>query len=549
MEKSKGIWSKIKNSKKRTKIIFLIILILIIGGGILAFRGGEASFEWTEVKRGDVIQEVSATGVVESAEEVDLRFKSSGIVDKINVSVGDEVKKGDYLIQLSSGELYSQYLQAQSNYEQARAKLDQLLAGATVEEIRVAEQVVENTSRDLEDTRLEAENNLDQDYNSALVYLIDASSKYNNALADLSDIERLYFYRSSTLDSTFRSKKDQAENAFWGISSINEEGAEYYIDLAVDDSSHENIDTALIEMRSALKELIDALDYAKKGLSDPTIREDVSSTDRTRIETNITNANAAFSNINSAQKNIADQRVSNQISINSAENLYKKAVADLEELKAPPRGVDVSVYQADVNKYKANMNEYSQRLKDASIIAPFDGIVAKIDVKIGEVVTAAGRVVASLISPGGFQINADISEADIRKVDVGDSVDIVLDAFPEKEWAGRIVEIEPGETIIDGVVYYQTKILFDEESEEIRSGMSADATIRTDVRENVLFVPYRALVFKDENRYLRVIENIEKESYKEILVKTGIRGRNGEVEIVSGVNEGDKVVTFIKKDD
>ncbi|MBA7631948.1 Macrolide export protein MacA [subsurface metagenome] len=190
------------------------------------------------------------------------------------------------------------------------------------------------------------------------------------------------------------------------------------------------------------------------------------------------------------------------------------------------------------------MNEYLQKLKDASIIAPFNGTVAKIDGKIGEVISANGKVIISLISPGAFQIRADISEADISKVDIEDSVEIILDAFPEEKWIGQIVEVEPGETVIEAVVYYRIKILFEEISDKLKSGMSADVTIQTDKKENVLHVPYRAIVFKDDKKIVRVLKG---KKIEEKEVETGLRGSEGEVEIISGLEGGEKVVTYIKK--
>jgi len=283
---------KIKKTKKKTKIIVGIILVIVlIIGGFLIFRKKESPYEIGEVMRGDIVEEVSVTGGVESAEEVDLRFKTSGIVDRINVKVGDVVRKGTYLIQLSSGDVSSQFLQAQASYNQAKAKLDQLLIGATTEEIKVAEQVVD----------------LQEDYNNALVYLVDSSSKCNKAIADLKDIERTYFYRSSSLENLYREKRSSAENSFFG-----DDRGKDMVDKALDDPINENIDSALSEMKTALEKTIDALDYAKKSMSDPTIREDVVAADKATIDTDISNINSAYSNINSAKNSISYQRINNR---------------------------------------------------------------------------------------------------------------------------------------------------------------------------------------------------------------------------------------------
>ncbi|HUT96362.1 MAG TPA: efflux RND transporter periplasmic adaptor subunit [Candidatus Paceibacterota bacterium] len=532
---------KIKTLKKKTKIIFGIVLIVIILILIPILKPKEPTYETGFVERGDVIQEVSANGMVQSIDEIDLRFKTNGTVERILVKVGDSVKKGAYLVNLDSGTVYSQYLQAQASYNQAKAKLDQLIAGASNAEIKVSEQILENARIALEDARAKAENDLNQDYGSALVYLIDSSSKYNKALADLKDMERLYFYYSDSLSVVFMDKSDRAEEAYLGTSTIK--GAKDYIDDAEENPTYSNIDAALDNMWLALQKITDALDYAKTAMSDPSTREKVSATDRTTIDTNIVNLNAAVSNINTAKTDIANQKITNQININTAESAYNKAKVDLEKLQALPRAVDIAVYQADVDKYKANLAEYSKKLSDASIIAPFDGIIAKIDAKIGEVITAGEKVITSLISQNGLQIEIDIPETDISKVSMDDPVLIILDALPEESFSGQIIEIDSSKTIIDSVVYYKVKILFEGDEQKIKSGMSGDATIQAEKRDNVLNVPQRAVVSKNSKKFVRVLDG---EEIVETEVTTGLRGNKGEIEILRGLSEGEKIITFMK---
>ena len=532
---------KIKTLKRKTKIILGIVLIVVILILIPVLKTEKPTYETGFVARGDVIQEVSANGMVQSIDEIDLRFKTNGTVERILVKVGDKVKKGVYLVSLDSGTVYSQYLQAQASYSQVKAKLDQLLAGASSEEIKVSEQVLENAAISLNDARDKAENDLNQDYGSALVYLIDSSSKYNKALADLKDMERLYFYYSDSLSVIFRDKNDKAEEAYLGTSTIK--GAKDYVDDAEMDPIYSNIDAALDNMWLALQKITDALDYTKTAMSDPSTREKVSATDRTTIDTDIINANTAVSNINTAKADIANQKVTNQININTAESTYNKAKVDSEKLQALPRGVDIAVYQADVDKYKANLAEYSKKLSDASIIAPFDGIIAKIDARIGEVITAGEKVIISLTSPEGLQIEIDIPETDISKVSMDDPVLIILDALPEESFLGQTIEIDSSKTIIDSVVYYKVKILFEGDEQKIKSGMSGEATIQAEKRDNVLNVPQRAVVSKNSKKFVRVLDG---EEIVETEVTTGLRGNKGEIEILSGLSEGEKIITFMK---
>lgn len=529
----------------KTKFIILIGIIVLGIISWIIFKGkGELPYDFVIVERGDVIEEVSATATVKPAKDVNLRFETSGTVEKVYVSEGLKVKEGTHLVKLYTGKLYSQFLQAQASYNQANAELDKLLAGTTTEEIQVAEQVVENAKIALEDAKAKADNDLAEKYDDALVYLSNASSDANIALADLKNLESDYFSGSSTIATAFGAKEGIAREAFFGISGIGKKGAQEIANEAISNPTYENIDNALLEMRAAVNKVKDALDYTRQAMSDPVLRNDVSSTDKTTVDTDISNMNTALTNISTAQQAIDSQKVTNQTNINSAENTLNKAEDDLAEVKTTPRDVDIAVYQANVDKAKASMVELEQKLDDAVLAAPIEGVVSKVNVKIGETVIAGGEPAVSLISVSKFEIEVDIPEADIGKVKLGNPVEISLDAFPEESWPGQIAEMEPAETLIEGVVYYRVTVIFDEIDERIKSGMSADVTIETDRRENVLSVPYRAVVYKEGKKIIRILEGKE---IKEIEVETGLKGSKGEIEIISGLNEGDKVITFIKK--
>jgi len=542
MEVFKKLLQKIKALKKKTKIILGIVVILIILILIPILKPKKPSYELGKVVKSDVIQEISANGTVESTNEIDLKFKTTGTVDKIFTKVGANVKKGTYLLSLDSGAVYSQYLQAQASYNQAKAKLDQLLAGVSEEEIKVTEQVLKNAQISLNDAKDKAENDLNQDYNSSLVYLIGASSKCNKAITDIKDIEKLYFNGSDSFSKTFVEKRGQTEEIFLGIASSGIKGARELVEIAANNQSKENIDLALSKMWVALQKTSEILDYTKTSFSDPSFSKTVIGTDKTTITTDSSEINTVFLNISNSQTEIANQKITNQININSAENTFNKAQADYDKLIAKPREVDIAVYQADIDRYRANVNEYATKLRDASIVAPFDGIVAKIDARIGEIVNTE-KIIVTLINPHGLQIKIDVPETDISKVNLDDQVEITLDALSEESYIGQIIEMDSGKTLIDGVVYYKIKILFEGDNQKIKSGMSGEAIIQTEKKENVLNMPQRAVVSRNGKKFVRILDGnniIEKE------ITTGLRGSQGEIEILSGLAEGEEIITYLK---
>lgn len=307
-----------------------------------------------------------------------------------------------------------------------------------------------------------------------------------------------------------------------------------------------NISTGISAVQTAYQNLVDAiLTYDSKVSA----AEDNLETAETNLEDAIKNARNTLSSAKiSGEQTIAaaEAKVSNTL-----ENL-NYASAQLDKVKSPARSQEVSLYQAQVKQAEASRDLIEQQIEDSIIKSPIDGTVTKINYEPGEQV-AAGQPVVSVLGTNNFEVEIDISEADISKINIDDEAEITLDAFGEDiVFNGVVSFIEPAETVIQDVIYYKVKIQFTEEGDldqsyynDIKSGMTANATITTAEKENILFVPNRAVLEKDDlGKYVRVLEDGE---IKEISVKIGLRGDGGKVEILSGLEEGQEIVTFIRE--
>ena len=136
-------------------------------------------------------------------------------------------------------------------------------------------------------------------------------------------------------------------------------------------------------------------------------------------------------------------------------------------------------------------------------------------------------------------------EADIAKVSVGNTSIVTLDAYGrDVVFEAKVVAIDPAETIVDGVATYKVTFQFIEDDERIKSGMTANIDITSDNRENVIAVPQRSIIRKNGDKFVRILDG---NNVKEIKVETGLYGSDGNIEIIRGINEGDKVITFIEE--
>ncbi|MBI2475641.1 MAG: efflux RND transporter periplasmic adaptor subunit [Candidatus Taylorbacteria bacterium] len=216
---------------------------------------------------------------------------------------------------------------------------------------------------------------------------------------------------------------------------------------------------------------------------------------------------------------------------------------ELELTKAPATEEALAEALADIGSAEANVKNAQALLLKTYILSPMTGIVTKQEAKIGEI-AGANQTLVSVMS-GNFKVEAFVPEVDVAKMAVGNSAAITLDAYgSDIIFPARVVKIDPAETVIDGVSTYKTILEFDKDDVRVRSGLTANTTIESARRENALAIPQRAVYEKGGRKFVRVTRGANRS--EERPVETGIRGSNGDVEIVSGLRQGEFVVTASK---
>jgi RND family efflux transporter MFP subunit len=224
-----------------------------------------------------------------------------------------------------------------------------------------------------------------------------------------------------------------------------------------------------------------------------------------------------------------------------------KAQALLAQVLADPRDIDVAGLRASVGRAQAEYAAASARLRKAQIVAPIDGVITDIAFDIGEQVSAGAVMIAEIALDDAYEITLDVPEADISKLAVGQSAEVTFDAFGDRVmFAGSVYSISPAEKIISDVVFYEAKVVLstDQDVSALKPGMSANVTIITSERSDVLFVPSRSVLERNGAPYVRVPKN--EHEFEEVSVTVGLRADDGLTEILSGVTEDDVVIISIK---
>jgi len=466
---------KIKISK--TWLVVIIIILIIIGYYVSksVFKNPTESLIIERIAKGTVLQEVSETGSVKATENISLGFKSIGKISKINVAVGDSVKRGEILAELGSSQPLAQLQSAEASLNYTTNQYDSVVASA--------------------------KDNLQSAYKGALNVLNDAYTKIYTASAVAQNIQESYFFLADQPGSKVQDGRRDIDNKTEDVKS--------YLDAVQNSQKPVDIDSALSNTITSINVVYNALSVMREQCDAGIYNNTVASADKTSLDTQKTYVNTALNNLVTLQNSISSYKIA----------LQKAEDSTIEQA------------QADVNALRSQLN-------DNYLTSPIDGIITDVNIKKGQIVSPSEAVI-NLLSTEPFQIKADIYEQDIINVKIGNDAKINLVAFPKQTFEGKVLSINPAETIIDNVVYYEVTIEFFNQPDAIKSGMTADITIEANKKENVLRIPKNAVVQIDGTQTVQVVRGSKIETRT---ITTGLEG-NDYFEITSGLNEGDQIIT------
>ena len=261
--------------------------------------------------------------------------------------------------------------------------------------------------------------------------------------------------------------------------------------------------------------------------------------------------NTAKANLNSVQSALNYQSAN----FNRYKTLFEKGLVSADEFES----ARLSYQQANqqVAQARENVKRAQTNLGYATITSPIDGIVLSKSVEEGQ------TVAASFSTPELFtiaqdltnmQVIADIDEADIGGVKAGQRVSFSVDAFPDDTFQGTVKQVRQQATTESNVVTYEVVISAPNNDLKLKPGLTANVTIFTLEKSDVLAVPSKALRFMPNEAFLTPEQKIEDcqgdtklwtqegNTFKAHKVSTGIT--NGVLtEILGGISEGAEVLT------
>ncbi|MBR6423487.1 MAG: efflux RND transporter periplasmic adaptor subunit [Bacteroidales bacterium] len=229
--------------------------------------------------------------------------------------------------------------------------------------------------------------------------------------------------------------------------------------------------------------------------------------------------------------------------------LYEKELVSATEFEQAQYSYDKAKFA--YSQAQSNYSKSQKNIGYAKIYSPIDGVVLSRAVDEGQTV-ASGFSTPTLFTIANdltaMRVIANVDEADIGSVKDGQRVEFQVDAYPEDTFAGTVTQVRLQATTTSNVVTYQVVIDAPNPDLKLMPGLTANITIYTLDKKNVLAVPVRALHFTPEGEKARentVWRQLEDNKLEPVAVKTGVND-GIQVEILEGLSVGDRVVTGTK---
>lgn len=531
---------KISKTISQHKIITLLIILLIIGGGYFGYKTIKGNNKTTRyvlaaVEKGTIIASVSGSGQVLASKEVIIKSSNSGDIIDVGVEKGQEVKEGTLIAKIDQTDALKAVQDSENNLKSAQITLEKIKGNEL-----------------LRGTREKAEESLESAYNNGFNAVVDVFSDLPTMMDGLKDINLGNTLGSfnqwnidyianylQAYDLNTKQYRDNAYNAYQLAKGAYDENLDTYKATSIKSDS-DKIESLINETYGTMSIISETLQndnvlyqaFRERLVSNGLTPSSLLTTYLSKIDTYITQTNSYLSALLSTKNNIQTQK----------ENIIN---ADY----------DIASQEIKVKQAEDALSNSQEKLKECSIYSPFDGIVAELNIPKGGYV-AEGGAVATIITKSNL-VEVTLNEVDAAKVKPAQKTTLTFDAIADLTLTGKVLNIDSIGTVSQGVVSYNVEIVFDTQDERVKPGMTATADIIIDAKQDVLVLPNNAIKSQGNSSYVELVE-VSNEMKQQLLanvsgtilpqapktqtVETGL-SNDTYTEIISGLKEGDIVIT------
>lgn len=493
---------------KRAVLILIPILIL---GSLIVWRLGQKHAEVADQAKmremrmkapllvatapaalRDVTHTFSATGTVESPQNVKIAAKVTGRIEYLNVREGDRVKKGQVLVRIDP--------------EQVEADVHAAMAALAEAQYRLAQgQITQNS------TNVGVNSQVRQQ-----------KAGVNSAKADYAQVKQNYLAQMASADASVRDANAKVENAKAAIRSAqaNLDNATAKRDRVLDLYKQgfiaaQDVDDA----KAAVSVQESALEIAKGLLISANAQKESALQSASIVKT----------------KGQADIEAS-MAKLEQAQASYEYAAANTSQKSAYIQSI--AALRAGVDAARAALKSAQAKRADTVLISPLDGYVTGRYVDPGAV-TTPGQAILAVQFVKQVWVTISVPEEIGPQVHIGMPATVEFDALPGQKYSGSVVQFNPSADLQSR--QFMVRVILSNAQNLFKPGMFARVSLETERVKNALCVPKEAVQPSPQGPCVTVVEKGNKA--KRIPVVTGVSDDNY-TSIDQGLKPGDKVVTL-----
>jgi HlyD family secretion protein len=524
----------------------LILLAVLAYGAFVVWgqepepgESPETAYSLVHPIRDAISATVNASGSMLPAQVVELNFEGAGRVTAVLVDVGNTVRSGTVLARLDTREARLNIEQSRASLAQTTASYELLLADAPPEEVAQAQAQLEQaraqyrqregevTAQDIAAARSEVEAAQEElarlqagpkeaDIQLAQASLDRARVNLQSQRDSLSAAKTQAHLQMEQAANNLRDQQASYSDIYWENRRAEDEWGSASINLAQDAKDREEARLRAVENAEHELELArTAYEQAQQAevtgvqAAEAEVRNAQANLDQVLTSIESHEITAAQARVAQAQARLSqllgEQRAG---SLDAAAAGIEIAQTRLEELTTPPRDVDVASALAQVQQAEAALRQAELNLEQTSLRAPIEGTVAEVNLVVGErVPLSSGQPSIVLADLTRFYVYGNVDEIDVAQLAPGQPVRLTLDALPALTLEGTIDTISPLADADAAVATYEVRIETATDDRRVRAGMSVNADIVVEQKENALLVPRRAVYTEGNQRFVDVLDN------------------------------------------
>lgn len=513
-------------SKKKRRLIVIITAatLLVLAAGYTVFIAPLLEKEQWVYKETVVERGTLKVGVTESGS---LEYGINSILYDLDLEIEQEEEEED-----NDEEIIQKYLKIEEVYVAVGQRIAEgdILFKFTEDSVSDVKKLLQNALVDAKSEHAQAQ----ADYNLAL---LEAKNDYQSQLLNKKYASAIYDKSEEDLNNEIPALQIEIL-----LKKNNTASLQSQVEAAT-----KEYNAALETYQSAQKPQVS--DYDSEGFL-------AAQQEYLNVQTKYQNAK---SNLESAQQSLSEH--TNKIEELENKLAMAQSKLDISSLELEQQYQESLIagdnalinYNAQVEELETDLEETENRKKkieeqmeafenfvgeDGCLYADGSGIVTEVNYEVGQRLESTGVMVA-YAPPDDMTISVDVTQEDIVDLKVGDKVDITFMAYEDSTYEGSIRSIKTTATSENSnTVSYTVVIAVEGDTNGLYGGMTADVIFVTQQKENVLYVSKKAIVEENGNTYVYIKNSLGDME----LTKVAVGLSNGvDVEILSGLNEGDKI--------